>query len=77
MVENKIKRFIENQKGRRFMENIFEISVEINSLINVISIKNLCNHNRAKRGYLEKRLGEDRMSGEWEKTKVCNFYQIQ
>jgi|GEM_PF-3741421 len=26
------------------MKNIFEISVENNSLINVISIKNLCNH---------------------------------
>ena len=26
------------------MKNIFEISVEINSLINAISIKNLCNH---------------------------------
>ena len=37
--------FIDDKKrGIDFMKNIFEISVEINLLINVISIKNLCNH---------------------------------
>lgn len=41
MGENIVKMFIENQKRGGFMENIFEISIEINSLINVISICHL------------------------------------
>lgn len=35
---------------------------------------NLCNHNRAKRGYLERQLDEDRTLGEWENEAVSTMY---